>query len=168
MKPYILWFGDFKDCSLAQMMFRPDGYRYLKRFVIPKLGYNANFRSLVQSTRELLALGEKTAVAVRCSCGEVAAFIEVDDSDGGLVFGNWVCDKCATVSGKDRFRLIALKFSSLTVYDDIYAKRFAECLKKAFGLTGPITKNRAQIFFFGDSAEPLPVRKQQSVQLQLF
>jgi len=149
MQPYILWFGKFEGSSLEQLMFNPDGYRYLKRFVLKQLVEDPKLCKLVARTKELVSLGENPRIIVKCVCGAVASHIECCDEEAdGLEFRDWLCEKCAQKASLSRFHPVELKFSSLNKYEGACAKRFADRLKKACGLCCPITKEKAVTFFF--------------------
>ena len=166
MKPYVLGFSEFCGMALEQMMFDPRAYGYLRRTVLKRLAHLPDMRNLVARARMLVNLGESPRIVVNCSCGNAAGFIEVDDATGGLEFHRWICADCAETWTHSRFRLIALKFSSLLEYRPVYAKRFETVLKRAVGMTGPVTRAKSARFFFGEEAE-IAVRRRRAVQLEL-
>ncbi len=152
-EPFVLKYGKFAGKSIEWLMFQPKGYLFLRGVL--KKGKKSPFTDRV---RRLVEKGESSSILENCPLcqqAKVSVVLFRADSSGICFFGR-VCRQCADKKAGNQFQMMELKFSGIAVLRGslVDQELFIRELKKAFGLSSPLTAEKAHDFFYPEPQVP--------------
>lgn len=153
LSSYFLGFGKFEGKPPEQLMFSPEGYKYLQWL---KKNYHGK-NGLLQRINEVLEQGENPPVVKKCQCGNLVRWISYSgDAVYGYIFGEFLCCDSCRFSG-EKIQFLPVKFSSIQHFflrhnQRIFLKILKLCL---FGNSETIiTEKKAFNFFHTYTDQP--------------